>query len=64
MNFGLPFLAAGYFVATDLLARVALLGIEQALFATAIEWSLGRINAMRRNFLSARATGSLASNEE
>jgi hypothetical protein len=50
MKIEISFLAALLLVGTDLLARVAVQGIEQALLWTAIEWSTNRIKAGRRKF--------------
>jgi len=55
MRIEISFLAAALFVGTDLLARVAVQGIEQALLSTAVEWSLNRINAARRKFFATSA---------
>jgi hypothetical protein len=38
-------LAALLVIGTDLIARIAVQGIERALLSTAIEWSLARIKA-------------------
>ena len=38
MNIDIPFLAGFFLIGTDLLARVAVQGVEQALVTTAIEY--------------------------
>jgi hypothetical protein len=48
MKIEIPFLASLFLMATTLLARVTVQGIEQVLFATAIEYSLNGIRAGRR----------------
>jgi hypothetical protein len=55
MKIEMTFLAAVLFVGTDLSVRVAVQGIEQALLSTAVEWSMNRVNAARRKFLSMSA---------
>ena len=47
MKIEIPFLAGLLFIGTDLLARVAVQGVEQALFSTAIEHGLNLIKASR-----------------
>jgi len=48
MKIGIPFLASLFLMATIMLARITVQGIEQVLFATAIEYSLNGIRAGRR----------------
>jgi hypothetical protein len=48
MKIEIPFLAGLLFVGTDLLARAAVQGVEQALFSTAIEYGLNAIKTSRR----------------
>ena len=48
MKIEIPFLAALLLVGTDLVARVAVQGVEQALLSTAIEWSVKRLKAARQ----------------
>jgi hypothetical protein len=43
--------AAGLLSGTDLLARVLSQGVEQALFTTMMEWTIGRAMAGRRFLL-------------
>jgi len=52
MKIEIPFLAALLFIGADLLARVSVQGVEQALFSTALEWSMRRIRAGRQKFSS------------
>jgi len=52
MKFEIPFLAALLILGADLLLRVSVQGVEQALFSTAFEWSIKRIRAGRQNFAS------------
>ncbi|HEY7555390.1 MAG TPA: hypothetical protein VIH18_11335 [Candidatus Binatia bacterium] len=59
MKIEISFLAAALFVGTDLLARIAVQGIEQALLLTAVEWSINRISAARRKFFSTSAVSGL-----
>ena len=47
MKIEIPFLAGLLLIGTDLLARVAVQGIEQALFSTAIEHGLNVIKTSR-----------------
>lgn len=48
MKVEIPFLAGFLFIATNLLARLAVQGVEQALFSIAIEHGLNIIKACRR----------------
>jgi hypothetical protein len=48
MKIEISFLAALFFLGTDLLARAAAQGVEQALFSAAIEYGLKRIKAAPR----------------
>ena len=48
MKIEIPFLAGLLLIATDLLARVAVQGVEQALFSTAIEQGLNAFKTVRR----------------
>ena len=52
MKIEISFLAALLLVSSDLLARVAVQGVEQALLSAAIEWCLTRFEAGRRKFFS------------
>ena len=52
MKFEIPFLAALLVLGADLLLRVSVQGVEQALFSTALEWSMKRIRAGRQKFSS------------
>lgn len=47
MKFEIPFVTALVFLSADLMARVAVQGVEQALLTTVIEWS---INPIKRNW--------------
>jgi hypothetical protein len=47
MKIELPLLAGLLFIGTDLLARMAVQGIEQALFSTAIEHGLNAFKSIR-----------------
>jgi hypothetical protein len=49
MKLEIPFLAACLFMANDLLARVAVHGIEQGLFSAALEWCMKHAKTSRRN---------------
>jgi len=57
MKFEIPFLAALLVLGADLLLRVSVQGVEQALFSTALEWSMKRIRAGRQKF-SSKGVGS------
>ena len=57
MKIEIPFIAALLILGADLLARVSVQGIEQALFSTALEWSMKRIRAGRQKF-SSKSVGS------
>ncbi|HEU4341662.1 MAG TPA: hypothetical protein VFU31_08840 [Candidatus Binatia bacterium] len=48
MKIEIPFLAALLLLGTDLLARVAAQGVEQALLSTVIEWSMKRTRVIRQ----------------
>jgi hypothetical protein len=48
MKIVIPILAALVLMGTELMARVALQGVEQALVSTAIEWSMNKFNAARK----------------
>lgn len=48
MKIEIPFLAGLLLIGTDLLARVAVQGVEQALFSTAIEHGLHAFKTVRR----------------
>jgi hypothetical protein len=52
MKIEIPYLAVLLILGADLLARVPVQGTEQALFSTALEWSMKRIRAGRQNFSS------------
>jgi hypothetical protein len=52
MKIEIPFLAGLLLIGTDLLARVAVQGIEQAIFSTAIEHALNVIKTSRREVAS------------
>jgi uncharacterized membrane protein (UPF0136 family) len=58
IKFENPFLAALLFVAAQLLARVAVQGVEQAIFSTAVEWSVTRMGKMRSKLFPKSAAGS------
>jgi hypothetical protein len=47
MKMEIPVLAALLLVANELMARVAVQGIEQALVATALEWSVKKLESAR-----------------
>ncbi len=47
MKIEIPLLAGVLFIGTDLLARVAVQGIEQALFSAAIEYGLNALKSIR-----------------
>lgn len=49
MKIVIPIFAALFLMGTELMARAALQGIEQALVSTAIEWSVNKFNAARKN---------------
>lgn len=57
MKIEIPFIAALLILGADLWARVSVQGIEQALFSTALEWSMKRIRAGRQKF-SSQSVGS------
>lgn len=48
MKIEIPFLAGLLLIGADLLARVAVQGVEQALFSTAIEHGLNAFRTVRR----------------
>jgi hypothetical protein len=48
MKIAISLLAALLFIGTDLLARAAAQGVEQALFSTAIEYGLNGIKAVTK----------------
>jgi hypothetical protein len=48
MKIEIPFLAGLLLVGTDLLARAAVQGVEQALFSTAIEYGWNAIKTINR----------------
>jgi hypothetical protein len=48
MNIEILFLASLFLIETTLLARVAVRGIEQALFATAAEYGVNGLRAKKR----------------
>ena len=48
MKIGISILAALFLMGTELMARAALQGMEQALVSTAIEWSVNKFNAARK----------------
>jgi hypothetical protein len=50
MKIEIPFLAGLLLVGTDLLARAAVQGVEQALFSTAIEYGWNAIKTISRFF--------------
>jgi hypothetical protein len=50
MKIEISYLAALFLVGTDLLARAAVQGIEQALLSAAIDWSMNRVRAGRQRF--------------
>jgi hypothetical protein len=50
MKIEIPVVAALLLIGTDLFARMAVQGIEQALLSTAIEWSSTRIKAGVKSF--------------
>jgi len=52
MKIEIPFLAVLLILGADLLARVSVQGVEQALFSTALEWSMKRVTAGRQKFSS------------
>ncbi|MDH3442725.1 MAG: hypothetical protein OEN50_02275 [Deltaproteobacteria bacterium] len=52
MKTEMPFLAALVLLGTDLMARVAVQGVEQALFSTVIDWAMLRVKMRRQNFIS------------
>ena len=54
MKIEVPFIAALLILGADLLARVSVQGVEQALFSAALEWSMKRIRAGRQKFFSKR----------
>jgi hypothetical protein len=47
MKMEIPVLAVLLLVANELMARVAVQGIEQALVATALEWSVKKLESAR-----------------
>lgn len=57
MKIEIPFLAVLLILGADLLARVSVQGVEQALFSTALEWSMKRIREGRQKF-SSKGAGS------
>ena len=57
MKIEIPFIAALLILGADLLARVSVQGVEQALFSTALEWSMKCIRAGRQKF-SSKSVGS------
>jgi hypothetical protein len=52
MKIEIPFLAGLLLIGTDLLARVAVQGIEQAIFSTAIEHGLNVIKTSKARVAS------------
>ena len=58
IKFEMPFLAGALFVGADLMARVAVQGVEQAIFSTVVEWSTSRIGKVRLKFFSKSAVSS------
>jgi hypothetical protein len=48
MKIEISFLAGLLIIGTDLLARVAVQGVEQAVFSTAIEYGLNALKSGRR----------------
>lgn len=48
MKIEIPILAALFLMGTELMARAALQGMEQALVSTAIEWSVNKFNVARK----------------
>jgi hypothetical protein len=53
MKIEIPFLAAFIFLGTDLLARAAAQGIEQALLSTVVKYGVNGIRAGKRFLLDA-----------
>jgi hypothetical protein len=54
MKIGIPILAALLVLATELMARAALQGFEQALVWTLVDWSARRVRVARRKFWRGR----------
>ena len=48
MKIVIPILAALFVVGTELMARAALQGMEQALVSTVVEWSVNKFNVVRK----------------
>ena len=48
MKIVIPILAALFLMGTELMARAALQGMEQALVSTVVEWSVNKFNAARK----------------
>jgi hypothetical protein len=48
MKIGISILAVLFLMGTELMARAALQGMEQALVSTAIEWALNKFNTARK----------------
>jgi len=48
MKIVIPILEALFLTGTELMARAALQGMEQALVSTAIGWSVNKFNAARK----------------
>jgi type IV secretory pathway VirB3-like protein len=59
MKIEIPILAALLVLATELMARAALQGFEQALVSTLVEWSARRMRVARRKFWRGRQSMSL-----
>jgi hypothetical protein len=50
MKIEIPILAALFLLGSELLARAAVQGVEQALVTAIIEWSMGRVKSAGRMF--------------
>jgi len=48
MKIEIPILAVLLLLGSELMARAAVQGIEQALVSTVIEWSMGRVRSIRK----------------
>ena len=59
MKIEIPILAALLVLATELMARAALQGFEQALVSTLVEWSARRMRVARRKLWRSRQSMSL-----
>jgi hypothetical protein len=60
MKIEIPFLAGLLLIGTELLVRVAVQGVEQALFSTVIEQGLNAFKTVRRLLPESNSCGSRA----